>query len=184
MDKVDFFKLYNPQRGGALGDDGSLYFKAYGSRQRGHGFGGIFGAIGRRLLPFLGKHVLPHARTAIGQIASDLIDNKRNWKDSIKQHGLDALKGVGKSIFTQSGSGVRRRRTAQKGKGFKKRRNLIKKVGWFRRGRKKQKGGGKRKKGRRRRRVKTNKKQKGGKVGRKTKRRKKRTKKIPRSIFD
>ena len=51
MDQVDFFKIYNP-RGGAIGIDGSVYFKGYGGRQMGHGIGGIFGAIGRRLLPF------------------------------------------------------------------------------------------------------------------------------------
>lgn len=165
MDEKEFFKLYHPQqRGGAVGEDGSVFFKAYGSRQRGHGIGGIFGAIGRRLLPFIGKYVLPHAKTALERVATDVIHNKRNWKDSVKEHGVNALKGVGSSIFTQSGSGVQRKRTAQHGCGFKKRRNLIKKAARLR---KRQRGGRLKKKSKKK------------KLERKETRRKK-----PRSIFD
>ena len=165
MDEKEFFKLYHPnQRGGAVGADGSVFFKAYGSRQRGHGIGGIFGAIGRRLLPFIGKYILPHAKTALERVATDVIHNKRNWKESVKEHGVNALKGVGSSIFTQSGSGVRRKRTAaqQHGCGFKKRRTLIKKTARLR------------------------KRQKGGKVKKKPKKKleRKLTRKKPRSIFD
>lgn len=190
MDESDFFRLYNPQRqqyGGAIGADGSVFFKAYGSRQRGHGIGGIFGAIARRLLPFLGKHVAPHAKSALANIASDVLGNNRNLKESLKEHGMTALKGVGNSIFGQSGSGIRRRRTTrQKGSGFKKRRSLVKRATRLR---KRQKGRGVRKspKWKKKRTTKLKRKQLGGRLKRKAKKRpkkKKYTRKLPRSIFD
>jgi hypothetical protein len=108
--ETDFFKLYHPQLGGAIGADGSVFFKAFPGRQRGHGIGGIFGAIGRRLLPFLGKYVLPHAKEAIKNVALDVLNSGRPIKESIKERGINALKGIGNDIFAQSGSGISRKR--------------------------------------------------------------------------
>jgi hypothetical protein len=61
----------------------------------------------RRLLPFLTKHVLPFAKTALKNVAVDVLDGNRNLKESISEHGVGALKGVGQSLLAQSGSGVR-----------------------------------------------------------------------------
>jgi hypothetical protein len=103
----DFFKLYHPQRGGAYG---TPFFKSNIGRQRGSGIGGIFGAIRRTLLPLFSKYVLPHARTALRNVAIDLLDSKRPVKETLKDHGVKALKGIGQDIINQSGSGRGRKR--------------------------------------------------------------------------
>jgi hypothetical protein len=108
MKQEDFFNLYHPQRGGTVGLDGSTFFRANLGRQRGSGIGGIFGAIARRLIPFATKYILPHAKTLLGNFASDVFDKNRNWKESLKENGINALKGVGRDVLTQSGSGFRR----------------------------------------------------------------------------
>ena len=99
-----------------MGADGSVYFKANQIRQRGHGIGGIFGSIIRRILPFLSKHVVPFAKTALKNVAVDVLDGNRNLTDSLSEHGVSALKGVGQSILSQSGSGIRRKRKQSKKK--------------------------------------------------------------------
>jgi hypothetical protein len=48
-----FFRLYNPQYG--AGSDNLVFYKPNLIRQKGYGLGGIFGAIGRKLLPFKKK---------------------------------------------------------------------------------------------------------------------------------
>ena len=112
----DFFELYAPQTGGS-----SPVFKASFKRQKGYGIGGIFGSIARRFLPFLRTHVLPHvlpyAKTAIRNVAVDVLDGTRDWKESIKSNAKGALKDMGRSFIGQSGSGIRRKR---------KRRSVIK----------------------------------------------------------
>lgn len=109
-------RLYNPQVGRGL-DDGLVYYKSSYKRQRGGGLGSILGTIARRLIPIARnilwpaakKYVLPHAATAAKQVASDVLSG-RNVKESIKDHGKQALKGIGEQIINQSGSGRKRRR--------------------------------------------------------------------------
>jgi len=109
-------RLYNPQVGRGL-DDGLVYYKSSYRRQRGAGLGSILGSIARRLIPIAQnilwpaakKYVLPHAATAAKQVASDVLSG-RNVKESIKDHGKQALKGIGEQIVNQSGSGRKRRR--------------------------------------------------------------------------
>ena len=114
LNEEDFFRLYNPQSGGAKGDDGAVYFKSGIARQRGQGIGGIFGSLLRRLLPFLYKTVLPQALGVASNVVTDLANGKRNFSDSIKEHGLNGIKAVGNSIIAQSGSGKRRKRKQHK----------------------------------------------------------------------
>lgn len=119
LKEEDFYRLYHPQHGGALFykstfdrqyGHGNLFYKSGFSRQHGHGIGGIFGAIGRRLLPFLKNIVWPSAKKAISRVAVDVLENNRDWKESVKEQGLEALKGIGANIMNQSGTGIRRRR--------------------------------------------------------------------------
>jgi hypothetical protein len=110
LSEQDFFRLYHPQRGGTIGADGTLFFKSSFGRQHGSGIGGIFGAIGRRLLPFLKNVIWPHAKRALRNVAVDVVDNDRPWQDSLKSNGMEALKGIGSSVLSQSGSGIRRKR--------------------------------------------------------------------------
>jgi hypothetical protein len=53
LNGIDFFNIYHPKQTGGT----SPYYEASVRRQRGAGIGGIFGAIGRKLLPFLSKHL-------------------------------------------------------------------------------------------------------------------------------
>lgn len=109
-------RLYNPQVGRGL-DDGLVYYKSSYKRQRGAGLGSILGSIARRLIPIARnilwpaakKYVLPHATAAAKQVAGDVLSG-RNVKESIKDHGKQALKGIGEQIISQSGSGRHRRR--------------------------------------------------------------------------
>ncbi|CAL8140266.1 unnamed protein product [Orchesella dallaii] len=108
-------RLYSPQSGRGL-DDLQFYKSSY-RRQRGNGLGGIFGSIAKRLIPFAKnilwpaakKYVLPHAQEAVKNIAGDIISG-RNVKESIKERGSSAIKGIGDQIMTQSGSGRSRKR--------------------------------------------------------------------------
>src|SRR5690349_16625680 len=92
----DFFRLYNPQFG-----RGIPFYASTIRRQRGSGIGGIFGAIGRKLLPLFKNYILPSvlpaAKSALKNISTDIIENKRNFKESLKEHGIGALKEAGKS---------------------------------------------------------------------------------------
>lgn len=109
-------KLYTPQVGRGL-DNGLVFYKSSYKRQRGAGLGSILGSLARHLIPLAKnilwpatkKYVLPHAASAAKQVASDVLSG-RNVKESIKDHGKQALKGIGEQIINQSGSGRKRRR--------------------------------------------------------------------------
>lgn len=126
-------RLYNPQVGRGL-DDGLVYYKSSYKRQRGAGLGSILGSIARRLIPIAKnilwpaakKYVLPHAAKAAKQVAGDIISG-RNVKESIKDHGKEALKGIGEQIINQSGSGRKRRRIKAKKRKLPQVRRKIKK---------------------------------------------------------
>jgi hypothetical protein len=101
--------------------DGRVYFSGV-RRQRGAGLGGIFGAVARHLIPFFKKFIMPHAASAVGAIASDIIQ-KKPLSSSIKEHGKraftsfkeqgkQALKRAGTEFLNQSGSGKRRKRSS------------------------------------------------------------------------
>jgi hypothetical protein len=108
----DLFRFYDPytQTGGEL-----PYYRATLRRQRGSGIGGIFGAIARKVLPFLGKHILPSAGQFLKNTFADVVSNRgQNWQESVKEHAIKGLKGVGRSLFgLQSGSGHRRVKVKQ-----------------------------------------------------------------------
>jgi len=97
--------------------DGRVYFSGV-RRQRGAGLGGIFGAIGRHLIPFLSRFILPHAANAVRGIISDAKAKKQPLKESLKEHGQQAFKNVGSELkragsefMNQSGSGKRAKRS-------------------------------------------------------------------------
>ena len=110
-----FFRKLPVQHGGAATMDRPLFFAGV-RRQRGAGIGGIFGTLARRLLPFAKKYILPHALEAVKNVATDLSDGK-NFKQSLKQNTVGALKSAGNQIFNQSGSGIRRRKSKPKTRG-------------------------------------------------------------------
>ena len=101
-----FFRKLPRQYGGALSIERPMYFAGV-RRQRGAGIGGIFGTLARRLLPFAKKYILPYALEAVKNIATDLSEGK-NFKESLKENAVSALKSAGNQIINQSGSGMRR----------------------------------------------------------------------------
>jgi len=111
-DQRDYYQLYFPQKGG--GDDGLVYYKTKGFRQKGYGIGGFFGSLAKKFLPFATKYLLPHAKTAMSNIVSDVMDGKRTIRETLKDNSLAALKNVGRDLLSQSGSGVRRKRVKKK----------------------------------------------------------------------
>lgn len=98
------------------GDD-LLYYKTNYRRQRGGGLGSILGAIAKKLIPFskqvlwpaAKKFILPHARTAALGLAEDVMDGK-NFRDSFKEQGKQAIKASVQQFKNQSGSGRHRKR--------------------------------------------------------------------------
>jgi len=94
------------------GMDGLRFYKTNVYRMRGNGLGGFFAKIARKLIPFATKHLLPHAMTMGRNVLSDVVEGG-NVRDSLRSHGIQALKEVGRSVVSQSGSGMRGRKRKQ-----------------------------------------------------------------------
>lgn len=117
VDENALARLYSPQTGRGA-DDGLVFYKSSYKRQRGAGLGSVLGAIARTLIPIARnilwpaakKYVLPHATEAARQVAGDVLSG-RNVKESFKEHGKGALKGIGAQILSQSGKGRSKRST-------------------------------------------------------------------------
>lgn len=110
-DYDDYYQAYEPQIGGSLAYKASYY------RQKGAGLGGVFGAIASRLLPFVKSllpHVVPPIKSAVKNIAMDVINNKQSFKDSLRSNAMSALKEAGTNLLNQSGGRIRRRRRVRK----------------------------------------------------------------------
>lgn len=122
-------RLYTPQVGSGH-DDGLTFYRSNYRRQRGAGLGSIFGSLARRLIPFAKnfllpaaqKYILPHATEAAKSIADDIFSGK-NVKQSLKEHGKTAIKGIGNQLLSQSGSGRKRKRSISKISSHKKTRS-------------------------------------------------------------
>jgi hypothetical protein len=88
--KPDIYNIYHPIQSGGT----SPFYQANLRRQRGSGIGGILGTIARTVMPFLAKYVFPSAKTFVRKTAGDIFSG-RNVKETLKEHGIDALKDVG-----------------------------------------------------------------------------------------
>jgi hypothetical protein len=95
------------QRGGG---NFPVYIGAY--HQRGHGIGNILGNFFRRIISTL-KTFAPHAMRAGAEIFDDVSKGKP-LKDTAFKHVPDAKSGFVFNKNSQSGSGLRRRRTYRK----------------------------------------------------------------------
>ena len=92
---------------------GLVYYRGYGYRQKGRGLGSFFGNLMRNLIPFAKntllpaaqKYVVPYAKEMAKNVGKDILAQKMSFRDSLRHHGVDALKGVGSTILNQSGSG-------------------------------------------------------------------------------
>lgn len=117
----ELIRLYTrQQRGGGL-DDNLLYYTSSYKRQRGAGLGSILGSLAKRLMPFAKqilwpaakKYVLPHAKSAALALTDDILEGK-NVGQSLKQRGVEAIKGATQQLRDQSGTGKRKKRTRAK----------------------------------------------------------------------
>lgn len=98
------------QRGYGL----AMYSRYARFGQKGRGLGSWFGNVIKRVIPFAKntilpaakKYILPHAKEMAKNVAADVLTSDQPFRESLRQHGLAALKGVGTSILQQSGSGL------------------------------------------------------------------------------
>ena len=104
----DYKALFSPPaqrllRGGGLGDIRTLSYEP--SYHRGAGLFGTLAGFAKRAFPFLFRNVVaPVAQGVLG----DAVSGKRNLKESLKTHGVGAVKEAGRRLLT--GGGVRRAR--------------------------------------------------------------------------
>ena len=108
-DSRHIYEQYYTQQQKGRGDF-PIYVGA--ERQRGHGVGNIFGGLFRRILPTL-KAFAPHALRAGADIFDDMSKGK-SFKDSAMQRVPSTISKVVFSNNSQSGSGLRRRRTCHR----------------------------------------------------------------------
>jgi len=105
--KDEYLALFeNPRilkRGGALSD--ITTFQSPVLYQKGAGLFSFLRGIGRRAIPFIMKNVVPEALDMGKGILDDVATGRDNFKQSLKQRGLSALKGVGRRATTTKGAG-------------------------------------------------------------------------------
>ena len=95
LDK-EIYHFYLPTQVGKGNEDLAFYANNW-RRQKGGGLGGILGSIARRILPLAQKYIFPHAKSAIKNISSDILQGK-NVKETLKTHAKAAIKDAGKSF--------------------------------------------------------------------------------------
>ena len=71
--------------------------------------GGIFSFIAKRVLPFIFKAAKPAAKQFVSSVVKDTIKGKRPIKQSLKKHGIKALKDTGLKLLSGSGKIIKKR---------------------------------------------------------------------------
>lgn len=111
---------------------GLRFYRRNAYSQKGRGVGSFFAKLMKTLIPFARdtllpaakKHLFPHATQMAKNVTRDVLSQNMSLRESLKQHGMTALKGVGDSVGGQSGSGLRslktRKRSAKKAKSSRK----------------------------------------------------------------
>ena len=74
---------------------------------------GIFSFIAKRVLPFVFKAAKPSAKTFVSSIVKGAIKGKRPIKQSLKKHGIKALKDTGLKFLSGSGK-IRKKKNKRK----------------------------------------------------------------------
>ena len=75
---------------------------------------GIFSFIAKRVLPFIFKAAKPAAKQFVSSVVKDTIKGKKNLKESLKKHGIKALKDTGLNLLSGSGKVMKKRRIISK----------------------------------------------------------------------
>ena len=76
--------------------------------------GGIFLFIAKRVLPFIFKAAKPAAKQFVSSVVKDTIKGKKSLKESLKKHGIKALKDTGLNLLSGSGKIMKKRRITSK----------------------------------------------------------------------
>ena len=75
---------------------------------------GIFSFIAKRVLPFIFKAAKPAAKQFVSSVVKDTIKGKKPLKESLKKHGIKALKDTGLNLLSGSGKIMKKRRITSK----------------------------------------------------------------------
>ena len=75
---------------------------------------GIFSFIAKRVLPFIFKAAKPAAKQFVSSVVKDTIKGKKPLKQSLKKHGIKALKDTGLNLLSGSGKIMKKRRITSK----------------------------------------------------------------------
>ena len=106
-----------PLHTGAGLDDINIFQPRRSSHARGNRRGGgIFSFIAKRVLPFIFKAAKPSAKTFVSSVVKDTIKGKRPIKQSIKKHGIKALKDTGLKLLSGSGNITKKKKKKKKKK--------------------------------------------------------------------
>ena len=101
---------------GAGLSDISIFTPSYrGGRRRG---GGIFSNIAKTILPFLFKSLKPAVQHFGKNVYRDVIVNKKNIRQSLKNRGKESLKHAGKRLISsvaKGGGGVKKKKEEKRG---------------------------------------------------------------------
>lgn len=111
--------VYNDYYAAQVGGNNLAYF-AGGRNQRGHGLGNLFGNVLRKVvLPTLGrvlKREVPKRVLALGQNVMNDVEGGGSWRQSLKNRGLQQLKGMAQNVITKDvlGRPVKRKRATKR----------------------------------------------------------------------
>ena len=72
--------------------------------------GGIFSFIAKRVLPFIFKTAKPAAKQLVSSVVKDTIKGKKALKQSLRKHGIKALKDTGLNLLSGSGKIMKKSR--------------------------------------------------------------------------
>jgi len=102
----EFEKLFgmNPTKsGGGLSD-----ITIFQPRKRGGGILSSLSGIAKKVFPFLMKSMKQPVKEFGASVLGDVITKRRNLKDSIKKHGVKAIKKSGKNMVNFSDNRVKK----------------------------------------------------------------------------
>ena len=110
--EVEFEKLLGRdsfKNGGGLSD-----ISIFQPRKRGGGILSSLSGIARKVFPFLMKSLKQPVKEFGASALGDVISKKRNFKESVKRHGLKAIKRSGKNMVKYSDGRVRKNNKTRK----------------------------------------------------------------------
>ena len=113
-------------RGGALSDIAT--FQSPVLYQKGSGLFSFLKGIGRRAIPFIIKNVVPEALDMGKGIFDDVTSGQAKLKESLKNRGIRAVRGVARRATTRGGGGrVKKKKKNPKKKRKQRREKCYKK---------------------------------------------------------